>query len=87
MSDPREFPRSTLLGSEFPNLVTWEELRELPTISSSQGDDLKIDSDHGVRVWVSRCSVADGEPYERKVTVEVIRNGRWQEHRSFQARR
>lgn len=51
-------------------------LRSLPTLSTGQADDLKID-DGEHRVWLSRCTVADGEPYDDKVTVETLERGKW----------
>lgn len=51
-------------------------LKTLPTISVGQADDLKIDAGD-VRVWLSRCTEADGEPYNDKVTIERFVNGRW----------
>lgn len=56
---------------------TAQELDKLPTLAVAQADNLKIDSE-GVRVWVSRCDVADGEPlFDAKVTIERFRKGRW----------
>lgn len=52
------------------------ELQRLPTLSTGQADDLKID-DEETRVWLSRCTVADGEPYNNKVTIERLTDGRW----------
>ncbi len=56
-------------------------LQSLPTLAVSQADDLKIDSSDGsgggVRVWLSRCGVEDGEPYPNKVTHEHLVDGRW----------
>lgn len=58
----------------------------MPTITVGQADDLKIETED-FRVWLSRCGVADGEPYENKVTVEMydINAGEWYEHRCYQA--
>jgi hypothetical protein len=64
---------------------TLAQLRALPTLSQGHFDNLKVEAD-GIRVWLSRCTMADGEPYDNKVTVEVIRNGVWTEHRTYQAR-
>ena len=50
------------------------ELEMLPTLSVSQADDLKID-DGETRIWLSRCTVEDGEPYNNKVTVETLKAG------------
>jgi len=59
---------------------TASELSELATLSTGQADSLKIegeDADGPFRIWLSRCGVADGEPYPNKVTLERIENGRW----------
>jgi hypothetical protein len=58
--------------------------KRLPTLCTGQADDLKIDTGR-MRVWLSRCSVEDGEPYDNKITVERLRNGRWEEVETFQA--
>lgn len=67
-------------------IYTLSELEALPTLAVGQTDDLKID-DGKKRVWLSRCSVEDGEPYNDKVTVEVVgKNGRWVNDYTYQAR-
>ncbi len=58
---------------------TAKYLESLPTLATGQADNLKIDDGNGVRVWLSRCTVADGEPYDNKVTHERLENGRWLE--------
>ena len=63
---------------------TLAELEALPDLGVSQADSLKFD-DGTTRVWLSRCGVADGEPYPNKVTVEVLRFGRWREIDTFPA--
>jgi hypothetical protein len=48
-------------------------LDRMPTLSSGQACDLKIDrvpDDRGVRVYLSRCGLADGEPFERTVYLD-----------------
>lgn len=59
--------------------LTWTavELDALTTLCVSQADDLKVDAGD-TRVWLSRCSAADGEPFDNKVTVERLTNGRWE---------
>lgn len=64
---------------------TLEELESLPTLSVGQADDLKVDTGN-TRVWLSRCSVEDGEPYDNKVTVERLAEGRWVEVETYQAK-
>lgn len=50
---------------------TLAELEALPTLAVGQADDLKIETE-SVRVWLSRCTIEDGEPYNNKVTVEKL---------------
>lgn len=49
-------------------------LESLPTLAQGQTDDLKIETPT-TRVWLSRCTVEDGEPYNNKVTVEILKEG------------
>ena len=44
------------------------ELEALPTLATGQADSLKVDDEH-TQVWLSRCSVADGEPYDNRVSI------------------
>lgn len=60
------------------------ELEALPTLCTSQADDLKVEGD-GFRIWLSRCGVADGEPYDNKVTVEEYIDGDWTETEHYPA--
>ena len=53
-----------------------EYLKTLPTLCVGHTSDLKIDTGD-TRVWLSRCSVEDGEPENDRVTVETLVNGRW----------
>ncbi len=54
----------------------------MPTIASSQTDDLKFD-DGKTRVWLSRLTRADGLPYNNQVTIEKLKNGSWSLVRSY----
>lgn len=57
-----------------------EELDAMPTLCVGQADDLKVegaDDEGQYRVWLSRCSVEDGEPFDNKVSVERFQNGSW----------
>jgi len=63
---------------------TKQELERMPTLCVGQADDLKYEED-GVRVWLSRCDVEDGEPYGDKVTVEKWVNLQWKEVQTYQA--
>jgi hypothetical protein len=63
-----------------------EFLESLPTLGDSHFDDLKIEH-FPYRVWLSRCGVADGEPYPHKVTIEKcnVASGTWRNLREYQA--
>lgn len=52
------------------------DLQKLPTLAVGQADNLKIDTGN-VRVWLSRCTVDDGQPYDNQVTVETFTGKRW----------
>ncbi len=60
-------------------------LENLPTLCTGQADNLKIDTGK-VRVWLSRCGIEDGEPYNNKVSVEVLKNGRWENYTEYEAK-
>jgi hypothetical protein len=61
-----------------------EYLESLPTLHQGQADDCKLD-DGETRIWLSRCTVEDGEPYNNKVTVERLVDGRWVETETYPA--
>lgn len=65
--------------------VPLDELEALPTLIEGQADDCKIESDTE-RVWLSRCTVADGEPWNNKVTVERRFGGSWISVEMWEAR-
>ena len=61
---------------------TAETLRAMPTIKEGHFENLKMEyfsatENKMMRVWLSRCGVADGLPYDDGVRVELFRNGRW----------
>ena len=59
----------------YPNL---EQLLEMKVIEQGYTSDLHFDTDD-VRLWVHRTGLADGEPYENAVSVEVCLEGDNQE--------
>jgi hypothetical protein len=64
---------------------TLPELEALPTIHAGHTDDLKVET-ATERLWLSRCTVADGEPCNNKVTVEQLtESGRWVQVDSYEA--
>jgi hypothetical protein len=67
-------------------LYTLETLESLPTLAQGQTCNLKIDKEE-YRVWLSRCTVADGEPFNNKVTVEHLKDGQWVDHCIYPAGR
>ena len=64
---------------------TLQELERMKTLCVGQADNLKYEEDY-VRVWLSRCGVEDGEPYDNKVTVEKWVNLQWKEVETYQAK-
>ncbi len=62
---------------------TAAELERKKTLSTGQCDDLKVDTGRE-RVWLSRCTRADGEPFNNKVTVEWLIAGRWKSVDEYQ---
>ena len=56
---------------------TARELKDLPTLAQGQADNLKIDTGTE-RVWLCRCGIADGMPYNNAITIERLIDGRWQ---------
>jgi hypothetical protein len=64
---------------------TLKELEALPTLAVGQASDLKVDTGTK-RVWLSRCTVEDGEPYNNKVSIERYDGKRWITVAEYQAR-
>ena len=64
--------------------ISLTDLEAMPTLIQGQADDCKIDTGTK-RVWLSRCGVEDGEPYDNRVTIERLVDGRWIEVEYFQA--
>lgn len=64
--------------------LTLDELQSLPTLCVGQADDLKWE-DGQTRVWLSRCGVEDGEPFDNAVTVEILTEDGWRDHRQYSA--
>lgn len=59
---------------------TAAELAAMPTLSIGQTDDLKFEdlsATPPVRVWLARTDVTDGEPYDNRVSIEHLIDGRW----------
>jgi CDGSH-type Zn-finger protein len=65
---------------------TLDELEALPTLAVGQADNLKIDNGDGLRVWLCRCGVEDGMPYNNQVTIEEYDGERWSDVETYQAR-
>lgn len=53
------------------------ELPNQPTLHSGHFDNLKYE-DEKFRIWLSRMTIADGAPYNNEVTVEGLKQGRWE---------
>lgn len=54
-----------------------KDLEDMPTLSVGQADDLKIDEGKR-RVWLCRCGIADGMPYNNQITIERYIDNKWQ---------
>lgn len=77
-------------AKQVPHMFTTGEIENLPTISSSQFEDLKIECVEsfrkngveydGLRVWLSRMRVEDGEPFNEMITIEYLKDGHWTIH-------
>jgi hypothetical protein len=65
---------------------TLKQLEALPTLAVGQADDLKVEEENK-RIWLSRCTVEDGEPYNNKVSIEQYKSdmGRWILIETYQA--
>ena len=61
------------------------EMEKRKTLHSGHTDDLKFES-KGIRVWLSRMTVADGMPYDNQVTVEKLKNGSWVTVEEYEAK-
>ena len=70
--------------SELVNKYNLAYLELQPTLHQGHFDNLKVD-ENGLRVWLSRMTVADGMPYNNEVTIEQYVNNNWQEVIRFQA--
>jgi CDGSH-type Zn-finger protein len=57
-------------------MYTAKELEKLPTLCVGQADSLKIEKKN-MRVWLCRCGIADGMPYDEQVTIEKYVNNKW----------
>ena len=62
--------------TELPTFPSAEELLALPVTCQGQVHDLHLENHFtpafsGVRFWVSRCGIEDGEPFEVTVYIEV----------------
>jgi len=55
-------------------IYTYGELERMPTLAQGQAADLKVDTGT-IRIWLSRCSIADGEL--DPMQVEQLEDGRW----------
>lgn len=68
------------------DLFSLSRLRAMPTLCEGQAEDLKFEGP-GLRVWLSRCTRHDGEPYDNRVAIEVFdeQRRRWVTLHQFEA--
>lgn len=67
---------------EFPFVCWADTLKKLPVIDEGKTANLHVERDN-YRVWLARTGVADGEPFERTVYVDLYYNDRWVEFGYF----
>ena len=63
---------------------TVNRLSNMATIHVGHTCDLKYETGT-VRIWLARTGVADGEPYNNKVTIERLIEGQWATFAQFPA--
>lgn len=56
--------------------LSTEQLVSMDSIQNGHNADLKID-DGQVRVWLSRLSKEDGDPFDNTVYIERYSEGKW----------
>jgi len=81
-------PELAAIGRIFRILkpYTLDELEALPTISSAQTCDLKVE-DSCIRIWLAGTTTDDGEPCNHKATVEKLSDeGCWETVEMYDAK-
>lgn len=58
--------------------LKFSDLEDMETIEVGHTDDLKI-NDGVFKVWLCRCDIYDGMPYDNAVTIEKYIDNRWVE--------
>ena len=61
-----------------------DELENMEAIVQGHADDLKID-DGRFKVWLCRCGIEDGMPYDNAVTIETVIEGKYVEVLMYEA--
>jgi hypothetical protein len=61
------------------------EICKMPTIQQGHFDNLVYQSETK-RVWISRMTVEDGQPYNNQVTVEKLVDGNWVIKEQYEAK-
>ena len=56
--------------------LTTKNLLDMDTLVQTNFADLKVDDDNR-RVWLSRLTKADGEPFDNTVYIEQYSYGKW----------
>jgi len=66
------------MPAKFRKRYTLAELQDMPTLAQGHFDNLKINCEK-FRLWFSRLTMADGQPYDHQVSVERYdpRAGAW----------
>lgn len=64
---------------------TLQEVCTLPVLKQGHTDNLVYQGTNK-RVWISRMTVEDGQPYDNQITVEKLVNGVWAIKEQYQAK-
>lgn len=64
-----------------------KDIIKFKTIEQGHTDDLKLITD-GMKVWLSRMTKEDGQPYNNQITVELYNKelGRWETVEQYEAK-
>lgn len=77
-------------ADELINAYTCEQLEEMPTQSTGQFSNLKLEFPLGapfthIRLWYSRMTILDGAPFDYAVEIEIWNpiEGRWENYATY----
>ena len=77
-------------GNKFMKKLSLQAIRKMPTLKACHYDDLKMETPV-IRVYLSRMTIQDGQPYNNMVTVEQLvypatNRARWETTEQYEAK-